>query len=41
MKNNNYERASMIVISFAATDVITTSGWAEDDGPIVLPDDIF
>ena len=41
MKKSNYERASVIVLSLAAADVITTSGWYGGDTPIVLPDDIF
>ena len=38
-----YERASLAVISLDVKDVITTSGWTEDkdNGPIVMPDDIF
>ena len=41
MKKNSYERASLIVLSLANADVITTSGWTQDEGPIILPDDIF
>lgn len=41
MKKNTYERASVIVLTLASADVIATSGWLQEDGPIVLPDDIF
>ena len=44
MKKNTYERASVVVISLNANDVITTSGpiWGgNDDDAIRLPEDIF
>ena len=37
-----YERASLTVVSFEATDIITTSTYGGDKNqPIVMPEDIF
>ena len=39
---NNYERASLTVVSFEAKDIITTSTYDGDKrDPIVLPEDVF
>lgn len=43
MKNKNfYERATILVVTLQAKDVITTSGQITDGNTsIVLPEDIF
>jgi hypothetical protein len=43
MKNKNfYERATLLVVTLQAKDVITTSGQITDGNTsIVLPEDIF
>ena len=43
MKNKNfYERATLLVVTLQAKDVITTSGQiADGNTSIVLPEDIF
>lgn len=39
---NNYERASLTVVSFEVKDIITTSTYdGPVQGPIVMPEDIF
>ena len=42
MKKNNYERASLTIVSFDAKDIITTSTYEGDkNSPIVMPEDIL
>jgi hypothetical protein len=39
---HTYERATLTVVSFEATDIITTSTYGGDKKqPIVMPEDIF